>query len=338
MAAEDVSADDIAVPRSTGEIISDALQGLRQSFAVIFSLAVPFCAVDLFLREAGGSFLLQVTSKIDPLHADLAALEGGLVPFMAALGFFMASFFAQSLLNGAVIAIGDDLCWRKAPSAKAALVRLVERGAPLLLTSLLFLVLLLLACWAVMAVPMLVCFGIAVATDAVAFVFVGAAVGALLALSVLIVLTLRWSLYAPAVMVEDRSFFGALGRSSSLTAGRGLPFFETPKFRLSVLLLVGLALSGVLQSLFFAPRLALAVATGWSFSNGAMPGLAQMPLWFMVPFGLLEIVTNATVIPFSGLLLALFSFDLRARYEGVTPPAAPSSSTPAAPPSSTTTG
>ena len=126
----DASLDDIATPRSTGEIISDAVYGLRRSFAVIFTLAVPFCAIDLFLREAGGSFLLQVTAKIDPLHANLSALDGTLPAVAAGIGFLLASFFTQSLLNGAVLAVGDDLCWRRPVSVKAALARLAERGAP----------------------------------------------------------------------------------------------------------------------------------------------------------------------------------------------------------------
>jgi hypothetical protein len=322
----DASLDDIATPRSTGEIISDAVYGLRRSFAVIFTLAVPFCAIDLFLREAGGSFLLQVTAKIDPLHADLSALDGTLPAVAAGIGFLLASFFTQSLLNGAVLAVGDDLCWRRPVSVKAALARLAERGAPLILTSMLFLLVITVASTVVMAVPMGLSFAIAVAADFIPLIVIGTVVAILLMLAAVIVLTLRWSLYAPAVVVEDRSMFAALSRSSALTAARGLPFFETPKFRLSVLLLVGLALSGVLQSLFFAPRLVLAAVTGWSFANGAMPGLAQMPIWFMVPFGLLEIVTNAAVIPFSGLLLSFFAFDLRVRYEGVA--AEPGSPTP----------
>lgn len=309
--------DDIAVPRSTGEIISDALAGLRRSFGPIFTLAVPFCAVDLFLREVGGSFLLQVTSKLDPTHADLAALTGTLVPFLAAIGFLVASFFTQTLLNGAVIGVGNDLAWRRTPTVKRALAVLADRGAALVLTSIAFLAVLTVIIVVAVGAPMVLFGALAIAFDVIPLIVVGAVVGVLLSFLVVIVVTLRWSLYAPAVIVEGRSFFGALSRSSALTAARGLPFFETPKFRLSILLLVGLALSGVLQSLFVGPRIALAVITGWSFSNGSLPGLAQMPIWFMVPFGLLEILTNATVIPFSGLLLSLFAFDLRVRYEGV---------------------
>ena len=47
-------------PRTTGEVISDAVGVLRRSFPVIFSLAVPFCAVDLLLREVSQSFLVRL--------------------------------------------------------------------------------------------------------------------------------------------------------------------------------------------------------------------------------------------------------------------------------------
>ncbi len=318
----DVSLDEIAVPRSTGEVISDAVAGLRRSFKVLFALAVPFCAIDLFLREVSSSFLTQVTAKIDPLHVELAGLAAAGPAFSAAIGFLLASFFVQTLLGGAVAAVADDLCWRRTPSVGSALSRLVERGAPLLLTAMLFAFLTSLASIAAMVVPILLSFAAAVATDFVGFLVLGTILGGVIALVVVVVVTLRWSLFTPCVVVEKRSLFSALSRSSSLTAARGLPFFETPKFRLSVLFLVGLALSGVLQSLFLAPRLILAAATGWSFADWTLPGLAQMPVWFMVPFGLLEVVTNATVIPFTGLLIALFAFDLRVRYEGVTPDAA----------------
>lgn len=319
MSSSDASLDEIAVPRSTGEVISDAVAGLRRSFSVLFALAVPFCAVDLFLREVASSFLTQVTAKVDPLHVDLAGLATAGPAFSAAVGFLVASFFVQTLLGGAVAAVADDLCWRRTPSVKRALTRLVERGAPLLLTAMLFGVLLMVACSVVAVVPVALAFAAAVASDFVGFLIPGFIVGVVLAFGVLIVLTLRWSLFTPCVVVEERSLWSALSRSSGLSAARGLPFFETPKFRLSVLLLVGLALSGVLQSLFLAPRLILAALTGWSFADWSLPGLAQMPVWFMVPFGLLEVVTNATVIPFTGLLVALFAFDLRVRYEGVTP-------------------
>jgi hypothetical protein len=272
----------------------------------------------LFLREVGQSFFLRVTAAIgDPGHADLDALGASLPMFGAGFGFFMGSFFTQLLLSGAVIAVGDDLCHGRVPTVRGALAKLGERGAAIIVTGLLFLVVVMVVTTVAVAVPMAATGFIAVTAGLPLLIVVGVVVGVVAAFLLLIVLTLRWSLYSPAVVVEGKSFFAALSRSSELTAGRGLPFLETPKFRLSVLFLVGMALSGVLQSLFIGPRLGMAVLTGWSFADGSFPGLAEMPLWFMVPFGLLEIVTNATVIPFSGLLLAFFAFDLRVRYEGV---------------------
>ena len=310
--------EDVHTPRTTGEIISDAVWALRRAFSVVFTIAVPFCAVDLFLREVGQSFLLRMTAAIgDPQHADLDAMQGSLPHFAAGFGFLIASFFTQLLLSAAVIAVGDDLCHGRTPSVRGALSRLGERGAAVLTTGVLFLVAVMVVAVVAVTVPIVLAGVAAFALDLPALLFVGGVVGVVGALLLLIVLTLRWSLHGPAVVVEGRSFFGALSRSSELTAGRGLPFLETPKFRLSVLLLVGMALAGVLQSLFIGPRLAMAVLTGWSFADGSFPGLVEMPIWFMVPFGLLEIVTNAAVFPFSALLLCFFAFDLRVRYEGV---------------------
>ncbi|MDP2341128.1 MAG: hypothetical protein Q8O67_09230 [Deltaproteobacteria bacterium] len=310
--------DDIHTPRSTGEIISDAVHALRRAFGVIFTIAVPFCAIDLFLREVGQSFFLRVTAAIgDPQHADLDALQASLPSFAAGFGFLLGSFFTQLLLSGAVIAVGDEMCHGRVPTVRGALARLGERGAAIIVTGTLFLVVVMIVTGVAVAVPMLASGVVAFSLELPVLIIGGAIVGLVLAFLLLIVLTLRWSLYSPAVVVEGKSMFKALARSSELTAGRGLPFLETPKFRLSVLFLVGMALSGVLQSLFIGPRLVMAVLTGWSFADGSFPGLAEMPIWFMLPFGLLEIVTNATVIPFTGLLLAFFAFDLRVRYEGV---------------------
>ena len=40
-----------ALPRTTGEILSDAVAMFRAHFRSFYLLALPFCAVDLFLRE-----------------------------------------------------------------------------------------------------------------------------------------------------------------------------------------------------------------------------------------------------------------------------------------------
>ncbi len=303
-------------PRATGEIISDAVGVLRRRFGVIFSVAVPFCAADLLLREVAQTLLFRANGVLSGGETDMSTvLEQVLPNFLAGFGFFAASFFVQQLLLGAVATVGEDAFYGREPTSKGALRRVATRGGPLILTGLLFLVAAIAACTAVMAIPTALSTVAALQLGLPALVAPGVIVGVVLSLVVLLVLTLRWSLYGPVVISEDRWLFGALSRSSALTAPRGLPFFETPRFRLSVLFLIALGISSVLQSLFVAPRLIIAVVTGWSFTDGGMPGLAQLPIWFAVPFGLLEVITNAAVIPLSGLLMALFMFDLKVRYD-----------------------
>jgi hypothetical protein len=305
-----------AVPRTTGEVITDAVDALRRSFGVVFALGVPFCAVDLVLREFGQSVLGQMTAKLGAANGDPAMVLAEMLPLLAALGAGFASFIVQTLLSAAVVAVGESVAAGQQPSVSSALRKLVDRGAAVVFTALLFMLLAFGVPFVVAVVPLVISTFVAMAVDQPALVVVGGGVGFLLSLVVFIVLTLRWSLYSVVAVTEPRSFFAALRRSSELTAPRGLPFAETPRFRLSVLFLVGLALAGVLQSLFVGPRIAIAFATGWSLADGAMPGLASLPVWFMVPFGLAEVVTNAAVLPFSALLLYFFTLDLRVRYEG----------------------
>jgi hypothetical protein len=303
-------------PRSTGEIISDAVGVLRRSFGVVFSVAVPFCAADLLLREVAQTLLFRANGVLSGGNTDVATLLEQVLPnFLAGFGFFAASFFVQQLLLGAVTAVGEDAFMGRTPTSRGALARVASRGGPLILTGVVFMVAAVALCGVVMAVPTALAAVAAAQLGMPALVVPGVIVGIILSFGVLLVLTLRWSLYGPVVITEDRWLWGALKRSSALTAPRGLPFFETPRFRLSVLFLIALGISSVLQSLFVAPRLIIAVVTGWSFTDGGMPGLAQLPLWFAVPFGLIEVITNAAVIPLSGLLMALFMFDLRVRYD-----------------------
>jgi len=216
---------------------------------------------------------------------------------------------------GAVTVVGEQAFAGRPASAREALARMAARGGPLILTSLLFMLVVGSATMGALLLPTALAGLVALQMGLVWVLFPGLGLGLLASLIIMLVLTLRWSLYAPTVVCEGRSMFSALARSSALTAPRGLPFFETPRFRLSVMLLIALGISSVLQSLFVVPRLVVAFITGWSFSDGGLPGLTHLPLWFGVPFGLIEVVTNAAVIPLSGVLLALFTFDLRVRYE-----------------------
>jgi hypothetical protein len=307
----------LAAPRSTGEVISDAMDALRRSFKVVFVLAVPFCAVDLVLREFGQALFAQVATRAGAAGGDLSVLVTGLTTLLASLGAALGAFIVQQLLSAGVIAVGTQLVGGDAPSVGRALRTIGERGAALVFTALLFMTLVFSLPIVFMTGSLGVSIALSSAFEMPMLAFACIAVGIIIPLVGFIFMTLRWSLYSVVVVTEERSLWNALARSAELTASRGLPFIETPRFRLSVIFLIGLALSGVLQSLFVVPRLGISIAMGWSMADGALPGLATLPVWFMVPFGLVEVVTNAAVVPFSAFLLFFFTLDLRVRYEGV---------------------
>lgn len=304
-------------PRSTGEILSDALALLRRHLRLTFTLALPFCAVDLMLREAGQSMLSRFTSQFgqEPGSLDPDMILGAVAGGVAGLGLLLASMLVVSVLAVGIVALTSSAWHGRAPALGDALRAITSRAAPALLTMLLFFAAL---AGVVAAAGVLVAIATVVSTiidSLVTAVLVGGAVSIFLLWAV-VFLTLRWSVNLQAVVLEERSGPSALARSSELMAHHGAPLFHSAKMRLSLLFLCTFAISLTMQSLFIAPRLVLALASGWTIKDG-LPPLASMPLWFIVPFGVLEVLTNALVVPFSAVLMTLFYFDLRVRNEGL---------------------
>lgn len=297
------------VPRTTGEVLSDAVSLLRRNFRAFYVLALPFCTVDLLLREGGNAVMDLARKRLVNLDVDnalpaLASLSG-------AMGLIFGALLVGTLLSAGLIHMTAELWHGRAPEPRAALQAMIRRGPALIGTALLFA----LALGAATVVPSLVM----MATGAFLGT-VGAVLGALIAVAwvvvVALVLSLRWLLYAQTVVVEDKIATSALSRSTALMAARGLPFFEAPKVRLSLLLLVTFALSATLSSLFAGPRLVWAVMSGWELQNG-LPPLLSMPLWTVVPLALTEVGLQAVIAPLGAVLATLFYFDLRVRFEGL---------------------
>lgn len=299
-------------PRSTGELLSDALSLFRRHFRLLYSLALPFGAVDLILREAGRSALQTMRSR---LEQDPGSIDGGVLLEMAAAGaggvglIFASAVLVQVLASG-LVTLTSQAWHRRSPSLGDATNAVVSRGAALVATTLLFFAAILGITGALMGLVIA-----AAATGSVAFIVLASLVALVGMILALVFLTLRWGVYTQCVVLENRFGPGAFARSTELMAGRGVPFFESAKLRLSLLFLITFAIGGTLQSLFAVPRLIVAFAPGWDIADG-MPPLASMPLWFIIPFGLMEVLTNALVVPFSSVLLTLFYFDLRVRFEG----------------------
>lgn len=313
------------VPRSTGELMSDAMTLLKRHFKVLYLLSLPFCAGDLVLREAGQSAFQVLRTRLtqDPTNIDADVLIQGMIAGAGGFGLLLGSIIVSQLLSAGVVGMAG-VAWHGArnPTLADALSAIGSRGAALIVTALLFFFALL----AIVIVPA-IAMGVAFAFDAVVLGVIVAIFSIGIIVAALVVITLRWGLMTQTVVLERRIGPGALARSSALMAGRGVPFFQGAKFKLSLLLLMTIAISGTLQSLFAVPRLVIALASGWNIADG-MPTLASMPVWFIIPFGLLEIATNALVIPFSSALMTLFYFDLRVRYEALDLDGPPPAATP----------
>lgn len=306
-------------PQTTGEIITAAVAVLRRRLPLLFALAVPICGLDLVVRE----FAMAPMSGLSLKDLELQRLLAQAPRFALSLVMLLVSLALQQVLSGAVTAVADDDVAGRSSSVLDVLQRLTSRLSTLLAAGTLFIG----AGFVVLALSFALPFGAALAVslglgvDPLLPSLVAVVVAICGGGAALLVLVLRWWLFgAVALLEEQHGPLGALRRAAALTAARGLPFLETPRFRLSVLLLIALGLSSVLQTLFVGPRLVVAVITGWTPMDGALPGLAQLPLYFAVPFGLVEVVTNAVVLPLSAILVALFAVDLKRRYEPDTRP------------------
>jgi hypothetical protein len=263
-------------------------------------------------------FAMAPLSGLSLKDLEVARLVAQAPRFGVTVLLLLTSLALQQVLSGAVTAVADDDVAGRSSSVLDVLHRLTQRLPTLLAAGALFI----LAGLAVVAVALVLPLGAAVGATLglgvepllpTVLALVVAVVGGGVAL---LVLVLRWWLFGAVVMLEEQHGpLAALKRATALTAPRGLPFVDTPRFRLSVLLLIALGLSSVLQTLFVAPRLVVALFTGWTPLDGALPGLTQLPLYFAVPFGLVEVVTNAVVLPLSAVLVALFAVDLKVRYE-----------------------
>lgn len=301
-------------PQTTGEIITAAVAVLRRRLPLLFVLAVPLCGLDLVVRE----FALAPLSSLSLKDLEVDRLLSQAPRFGLSMAMLAVSLALQQVLAGAVTAVADDDIAGRSSSVGDIVARVTRRLPTLLAAGALFLGALLLVSALALAVPFGAVVGLAAGfgIDPLLPTFGAMAVAVVGGGAAMLVLVLRWWLFgAVAVLEEHHGPLGTLARATALTAPRGLPFLETPRFRLSVLLLIALGLSSVLQTLFVGPRLVVALVTGWTPLDGALPGLTQLPLVFAVPFGLVEVVTNAVVLPLSAVLVALFAVDLKVRYE-----------------------
>lgn len=298
-------------PRDVGELLTEALALLRRELGAVVLMALPYCVLELFLREGAAALLAALRGLLGP-GGSIPEERLSEAPSLAAgyFGLLLASVVVSQLLGASAVLVGSSALLGQRLSAVELLLgglrRIVPVGVTLAvwlcaLTAVVFVVPGLLAAGAVWLVP-----------EALVAVLAVALWG-LVALVGLVFLGLRWALWLPVVMLEGLSGPKALARSRALMASRGGGFSQGPKFRLSVLLLVYLASASGLQSLFAMPMLIQGFTQSPPFSDLS---LGSMSVGWIVPLAALQVATNAVILPFNGVMTTLFYFDVRVRYEG----------------------
>lgn len=298
-------------PRSVGELLSDALALLRRHARAIALVALPFCALELVLRDALFSLFPAVTeglafdASIDEATDAVARLTtvGMTLGFALAVLSWLLTIATSTLTAGALF--GQRL------EPVAVLRGSLRYSGRVVLTALLWFLTLGLAG---VALPTAVVVGMVFVTlDPIAIALVGL-LGLVWFVVVMIAVGLRWALWPQALALEGLSTVQALRRSSKLMGPPGVKLAQNPKFRLSLLLLVYFAVQSAVQQLFMLPTMVQGFSQTPPFSGDT--SLWSLPLYVGVPLALLQVASNSLLMPLSAVLSTLFYFDLRVRYEG----------------------
>ncbi len=306
-------------PLGAGEILDRALQLFRAHFPHLFIVMLTFQAPmnvlfeaiflksAAFLRQSAGGARVPAVGEFLWLMATLLGL------LFASLALYQLAVAA--LTSGAARAfLGERL------EARAALRQGMRRAPQLVGT---FFVLL---AWCSFLLLLAMLPGAAL--SAAAFLappgrlritlFVGGLVLlVLLQVVTLLYLLLRYALVSEVVVIEKRSFLGAMRRSASLMAGRvGPSLLDNCKIRLSILYAVNFCISVSVMAVTSLPRGLVNAAYGVSPFDPERFDPALVPLWASVPVSVLGALAQAAVAPFGLLAVIVFYFDLRIRREG----------------------
>ncbi len=297
-------------PRSVGEILSDALALLRRHVKLIALVALPFCALELILRDALFSLFPRLTAGLAP-DAPLEGLGATLLQVMTtglALGVALA--VVSWLLTIAATTVTAGALFGQRLEPLTVLRGSLRQAGRVTLTALLWLATLALVG---VVLPVVVAGGLSWLTMSPLVL----AISSLLALGwfafVMVALGLRWALWPQAIALEGLGARQALRRSTTLMGPAGVRFAQNPKLRLSVLMLVYFAVQSAVQQLSMLPTMVQGFSQTPPFSGDT--SLWAMPLYFSVPLALFQVGSNSVLLPLSGILTTLFYFDLRVRYE-----------------------
>lgn len=298
------------VPKSIGELLTDGLALLRKTALPIALIAMPFCVLELVVRDTIFGLLpvlLEGVTPETPIDEALALL-GWLGLSVSALVLLLA--FVTQTLSVAVTTRAAASLFGQALTPADVFRSVAGRGLGIAGTTLLWFV-------AIVAIgfvlPSAVLVAVVYLTASTLFAVLGGVLWLLWFVVVLIVLGLRWAVWPQVLALEGLTGRKALARSRALMGPEGVRFDQNPKFRLSLLLLIYFVVQSAVQQLFLLPTLLRGLDQSPPFSDMS---LWSMGLLWAVPLAFGQVATNALVLPLNGVLSTLFYFDLRVRYEG----------------------
>jgi hypothetical protein len=298
------------VPRSIGELLTESLALLRRNAAPIALVAMPFCVLELVVRDSiFGLFpvLLHGVQPDTPLEdaaRTLLVLTASISGLVLALAWITQGLSVAVTLRTRAAVFGDK------PEPLAVLRDTLRRALPIAGTTLLWFVLITLFAF---VVPGVVVVGAAFLTASTVVALLGSLLLMIWSVVIVVVLGLRWAVWPQVLALEGLAGPKALSRSRGLMGPEGVRFDQNPKFRLSVLMLVFFVVQSGVQQLFLLPSLIRGFSQSPPMSDVS---LWSMPLLWALPLAFFQVATNALILPLNGVISTLFYYDLRVRYEG----------------------
>lgn len=319
-------------PRQTGEIFSDAVQLLREHLNTMILIALPFCCLELFVREYATILTFRIRQGTGQEFETFTQIFSMiLIPLLGSVILFLMSRTIQQVLAGVLIghthvvsglALPERLrqnesntdAQTQTKQATEHPIVSIKRGKHfwfrLIVTDVIFGSFMI---FAILIVPSALLMGALFLQSSAAII--GASVLSIIYIIVaLLAIWLRWALYPQAIVLEDKGPLASLQRSAQLMGPANVTFSQSPKLRLSGLLLLYWFIAIPLQSVFFVPLSILGTLAGQAWYEP--PPLTEVSLVWAVPIALVQIATNSFLFPIIAIMSTHFYYDLRVRYEG----------------------
>jgi Membrane domain of glycerophosphoryl diester phosphodiesterase len=292
-------------PLGLGEILDGAISYIRANPKITLGMAAIVAAGSQLIQVAATALTMSGLTGLEtpgtPSEAEvLLVMAGGAIALL--LGVVVA-FVAGTVLNGLLIAVLSRAVIGQRPSFgevwTATRPRLLGLFGLTLLMGLAAFGVFLLA-----VVPSVV---LAVAEGPVWLSVTMALLLLVGAFVAVVYLGVRWSMAAPAYVLENVSVTGALGRSSRLVRGTWWRIF-------GILLLAGI-ISLLLQSILSGPFTIASMVVGGTFTDPVSADPYALPALAISAIGTILAMTVAA--PFSAGITGLLYIDQRMRREGL---------------------